>query len=41
MRFSAASVAAASLFIGSAVAAVDPIIIDGTKFFYKSNGTQL
>ena len=29
------------MFIASAVADVDPIIIDGTKFFYKSNGTQL
>ncbi|KAE8358919.1 Glucanosyltransferase-domain-containing protein [Aspergillus caelatus] len=34
-------VAGASLFISSAIAAdLDPIIIKGSKFFYKSNDTQ-
>ena len=33
--------AVASLFVGSVVAAVDPIVIKGSKFFYKTNGTQL
>jgi 1,3-beta-glucanosyltransferase GAS1 len=33
--------AAASLFASSALAQdVDPIIIKGSKFFYKTNGTQ-
>ena len=40
--FGAASVvAAASLFAGAALADVDPIVIKGSKFFYKTNGTQL
>jgi hypothetical protein len=32
-------IAAAALLVG-AQAAVDPIVIKGQKFFYKSNGTQ-
>jgi hypothetical protein len=35
------SFAAAALFAATAVADVDPIVIKGSKFFYKSNGTQL
>lgn len=35
-----AAIAATSLFISSAFADVDPIVIKGSKFFYKSNGTQ-
>lgn len=35
------AVAASSLFISSALADVDPIVIKGSKFFYKTNGTQL
>ena len=35
-------VAGASLFVSSVIAAdLDPIIIKGSKFFYKSNDTQL
>jgi hypothetical protein len=26
---------------GSVLAAVDPIVIKGSKFFYQNNGTQL
>lgn len=38
----AAAVALGSLLLGSVTAQdVDPIIIKGTKFFYKTNGTQL
>lgn len=33
--------AAVSLFAGSVLADVDPIVIKGSKFFYKTNGTQL
>ncbi|KAJ9604046.1 1 3-beta-glucanosyltransferase gel4 [Cladophialophora chaetospira] len=36
----AATVAGAALFIKSAYADVDPIVISGSKFFYKTNGTQ-
>lgn len=32
--------AAAALFASTTVAELDPIIIKGTKFFFKSNGTQ-
>jgi len=32
--------AAAALFVSSASAAIDPIVIQGSKFFYKTNGTQ-
>lgn len=40
--FGAAAVATAALLIHSAVAqTVDPIVIKGSKFFYKTNGTQL
>jgi hypothetical protein len=33
--------AAATALFASALADVDPITIKGSKFFYKSNGTQL
>lgn len=38
--------AAAALFAGSALAqsgggGLDPIVIKGAKFFYKTNGTEL
>nr|POE48800.1 1,3-beta-glucanosyltransferase [Quercus suber] len=36
----AAVIAATSLFVSTVVADVDPIIIKGSKFFYKTNGTQ-
>ena len=32
--------AAATLFASAALADVDPIVIKGSKFFYKTNGTQ-
>jgi len=32
--------AATALLASTASAAVDPIVIKGSKFFYKSNGTQ-
>jgi cell division septation protein DedD len=32
--------AAAALFVSSVSAAIDPIVIKGSKFFYKTNGTQ-
>ena len=35
------AIAVASVFAGSVVAAVDPIVIKGSKFFYQTNGTQL
>ncbi|WPH04295.1 Hypothetical protein R9X50_00718400 [Acrodontium crateriforme] len=39
--FSVASAAmAASLFVSGAMADLDPIVIKGSKFFYKTNGTQ-
>ena len=34
-------IAAASLLVGTQAADVDPIVIKGSKFFYKTNGTQL
>lgn len=37
----AAAIAASSLFISKVAADVDPIVIKGSKFFYKTNGTQL
>lgn len=37
----ATAVAAASIFAKNVVADVDPIVIKGSKFFYKTNGTQL
>ncbi|KAF2011687.1 carbohydrate-binding module family 43 protein [Aaosphaeria arxii CBS 175.79] len=33
-------VAAAAAIFGTASAAIDPIVIKGSKFFYKTNGTQ-
>ncbi|KIV81972.1 hypothetical protein PV11_04118 [Exophiala sideris] len=36
----ATAVAGAALFLKTAVAAVDPIVIKGSKFFYETNGTQ-
>lgn len=40
--FTAAALAAAGLFASTVVAqSVDPIVIKGSKFFYKTNGTQL
>jgi 1,3-beta-glucanosyltransferase GAS1 len=39
MKFSAAAVASA--LCATALADVDPIVIKGSKFFYKTNGTQL
>lgn len=38
--FTSVAIAAASLFASSVTAAVDPIVIKGSKFFYKTNGTQ-
>lgn len=40
MRGLAAGIAAVALFARSALADVDPIVIKGSKFFYKTNGTQ-
>jgi hypothetical protein len=40
MRGIATAIAAAALFARSALADVDPIVIKGSKFFYKTNGTQ-
>ena len=38
----AALIATTSLFVSQVAAAdVDPIVIKGSKFFYKTNGTQL
>ena len=37
----AAAIAATSFFVSTVVADVDPIVIKGSKFFYKTNGTQL
>jgi len=37
----AAVIAATSFFVSTVVADVDPIVIKGSKFFYKTNGTQL
>ncbi|KAK4191307.1 family 72 putative glycoside hydrolase [Podospora australis] len=39
MRFSTASIVSASLLLGEASAALPPIVMKGTKFFYE-NGTQ-
>ncbi|KAK2768691.1 1,3-beta-glucanosyltransferase gas1 [Arachnomyces sp. PD_36] len=38
MKFS--SVLAGAALVGSALADVDPIVIKGSKFFYKTNGTE-
>jgi hypothetical protein len=35
------TLAASALFAATALAQVDPIVIKGNKFFYKTNGTQL
>jgi hypothetical protein len=35
------SVVTTALFASCVVADVDPIVIKGNKFFYKTNGTQL
>lgn len=40
MKAFAAGLTAAALFVSSAVANTDPIVIKGSKFFYKSNGAQ-
>jgi len=37
----AAVIAATSFFVSAVAANVDPIVIKGSKFFYKTNGTQL
>lgn len=38
----AALITTGSLFVSQAAAQdVDPIVIKGSKFFYKTNGTQL
>lgn len=39
MKFSIAA-AASALFATTFAATVDPIVIKGSKFFYKTNGTQ-
>ena len=36
----ATGLAAASLFASSVLADLDPIVIKGSKFFYKTNGTE-
>jgi opacity protein-like surface antigen len=42
MKFTiAAAAVAASLINYAAAADLDPIVIKGNKFFYKTNGTQL
>lgn len=41
MRSFATLSAAALAMAGSVLADVDPIVIKGSKFFYKNNGTQL
>jgi len=40
MRGVSLAVTAATLFTSTAVAQLDPIVIKGSKFFYKTNGTQ-
>ncbi|KAK5130807.1 hypothetical protein LTR08_001641 [Meristemomyces frigidus] len=40
MKTFGAVVAATSLLVSAVVADVDPIVIKGSKFFYKTNGTQ-
>jgi len=37
----ASTAAAVSLLASTVAAQVDPIVISGSKFFYKTNGTQL
>ncbi|KAK1055649.1 hypothetical protein LTR33_014080, partial [Friedmanniomyces endolithicus] len=36
----ASTAAAVSLLASTVAAQVDPIVISGSKFFYKTNGTQ-
>jgi len=40
MKSLSIAAAAATLFASAALADVDPIVIKGSKFFYKTNGTQ-
>jgi 1,3-beta-glucanosyltransferase GAS1 len=40
MRTFGIAAVAVSLFTSAVVADVDPIVIKGSKFFYKTNGTQ-
>jgi len=40
MKGFAAGLAAVALFARAALADLDPIVIKGSKFFYKTNGTQ-
>jgi hypothetical protein len=40
MRSWSAIAGAAALFAQAALADIDPIVIKGSKFFYKTNGTQ-
>lgn len=35
------AIAATIMFVGRAVADIDPVVIKGSKFFYGTNGTQL
>ena len=37
----ATALAAASIFAKTVLADVDPIVIKGSKFVYKTNGTQM
>ncbi|KAL8713939.1 MAG: hypothetical protein Q9220_002085 [cf. Caloplaca sp. 1 TL-2023] len=41
MRLGSLLAAAATLVVACAAADVDPIVIKGSKFFYKTNGTEL
>ncbi|KAF6219347.1 hypothetical protein HO133_005172 [Letharia lupina] len=40
LGIASAGIAAATWFAASAVAQLDPIVIKGSKFFYKTNGTE-
>ncbi|KAL8774995.1 MAG: hypothetical protein Q9209_000474 [Squamulea sp. 1 TL-2023] len=40
MKFGSTFAAAATLVVACAAADVDPIVIKGSKFFYKTNGTE-
>lgn len=40
MRGISLAATAAAVFASAAVAQLDPIVIKGSKFFYKTNGTQ-
>lgn len=37
----AAAIASTSFFVNQVAADIDPIVIEGSKFFYKTSGTQL